>query len=479
MVSDMSEIILKCVVAISLDIVIAYAVNKYLKDNALQGQFATIVSPDEISVSFDDVGGLEEIKDDLKFMVSLLKEQKEDINYLIPHGILLEGPPGNGKTMLAKALAHDAGVSFIQLTGSDFLDPFVGTASMRINSVFKKALEHAPCIIFIDELDAIGSKRIDVTTSVDKEENATLTTLLSNMDGFFDNSGIMVLAATNMASALDSALTRPGRFDKHYIINNPDYETRGILFKKYLKEGSYVNSIDINRLARMTYGFSCAQIKNVVNEAILISIKHNYEVLTEKCFNDAIMQLQTNGFERINANRSKQDVITAAYHEAGHAIVSLYCGNHTINNISIRPSTSGIGGYTFLENTDENDFEPLINIKNHIAVLYGGRAAEVHLNGGIDSSSIGSSQDISMATNLASQCITYEQGIDYSFFGKLGQETIMKYSRELLSTLWEKANSIISDNWNYVEIIANELIQYETISATRFTELVCKNNNIA
>jgi len=465
--------ILSCIVTSGLEISLLWVINQFVIQGLVSGNCGNVVSPEETDVSFEDVAGLDEIKDELMFLVSLLKDETQNKDYKIPHGVLFEGPPGNGKTMLAKALAHDAGINFMPIKGSDIISPYVGIASARIESMFKKAQENAPCIIFIDEIDAIGSNRVaDPASGVDKEENSTLTTLLNQLDGFIELSGVMVIAATNMSASLDPALTRPGRFDKHFTINNPDFNTRKELFSLYTKRLAVAKSLDINSLARRTYGFNCAQIQNIVNEAKLLAIKNDRDNPLEQDFEDAVKNMHLNGFEKTASNRSTKDIETAAFHEAGHAIVCYYLDYQDINSISIKPTTTGAGGFTIIENSDENDFRPLQSIKNHIAVLYGGRAAEAHLHGKIENASTGAAQDITAATEMASCYVSAEKGIDYSIFGAAGVEKIMAYSQDVLSEMWEVCQKIIKEHWDEVVLVAEELKQSETISAARFKELM-------
>ena len=439
-------------------------------------QQTSIIKPEDINVSFEDIIGLDEIKDDIAFYVSLLannvQEENEERDY-VPHGILLEGPPGNGKTMLAKALAREANINFIAINSSEIESPFVGISSQTIKNTFDIAKENAPCIVFFDEIDAIGCHRVhNVQSAVDKEENATLTTLLNQLDGFRELKGVMVIAATNMASCLDPALLRPGRFDKRYTIGNPDYHTRIQLFEKLSRRFEIRESLDISRFATKTYGFNCAQINNVVNEAKLIALKEERAELTPQDFDKAITQIQIHGVEKKEYDVSEFDKRTAAYHEAGHAIIGYYKKDKIVSQISIKPTTSGAGGFTLIEESEQNNLKPIKSIKDRITILYGGRAAEAKLYGGIENASKGSSQDIQYATSLAAECVGFDNGIDYSAFGEVGLKEVMEESKRILDVAWTEAQEIVNKHWSALEEVAGELMKCETVSADRFNEIM-------
>lgn len=421
--------------------------------------------------TFADVAGMDEIKEDMRSLAEIIKNKKyKERGVIVPKGVLLDGPPGNGKTLLARAFAGECGLNFIALNASDFGSPFVGIASQKINQAFKDAREMAPCVIFIDEIDAVGSKRTAAGSGAEKEFNSTLTTLLNNMDGFTSMDDILVMAATNRADALDEALVRPGRFDRKFTIGLPDKKTRKDLFLLYTKSVKLADDININNLVSQTYGCSSAKIKGIVNEALISSVKNKRDIVTEDDFSQAIVRMTLNGVEKKTERWEGKTKNLVAYHEAGHAVVAHLLGRR-VSNISIVPTTGSAGGYTMFDE-GEKDLMTISDYRKMIKTLYGGRAAESVLMKNPNNISIGSSQDIREATRIASAIAGFADGIDYSEFGERGREIITEKTKQELDSLWGDCLALVAENWDMVVRVAEELKVKEKISAEDFLEIV-------
>ena len=423
-------------------------------------------------VSFADIIGLDEIKNELLFIVTLMKNNISGTNIRIPKGILLEGPPGNGKTMLAQAIATEAGVNFLAINASDMSDKYLGGTGKAIRRVFDKAKHNAPCVLFIDEIDAIGARRVqNPEDAIDKELNGVINTLLTKLDGVSECAGVTVIAATNMASALDPALIRPGRFDKQFYIPNPDSDARKALFANYLND-SAKEKYDYDNLASKTRGCSCAEIENIVNEAKLIVLKEDIGELDESSIIQAIKQFRLKGLSKGNAKLSSKEKETIAVHEAGHAIVGHYFANKIIGEISICPTTSGAGGYTQAESKGNDNLIYSDEIFGNIVMLLGGKAAESVLLGGSDKISLGSDEDIDIATKFAKEYTKFKCGIDYSQFGDSGASELMKESKLVLDQAYEQAVETVTEFKDKVNLISCELMKNENMSGEQFEELV-------
>lgn len=430
---------------------------------------------DKIKTRLSDVAGLDEIKEDLLMLSEMMKDPDyRKSGARIPRGILLQGPPGNGKTLLARAFAGETGVNFIAVNACDFGSQFVGVGSNKIKKVFETARENAPCVIFIDEIDSVGAKRSAQQDAAGKEMNTMLTALLNQMDGFEQSDNIMVLAATNRVDDLDDALVRPGRFDRQFVINNPDKAARLKLFELYTKDKKIDSSVDFDRLAIITYGYSASKVECIVNEAIILSVKNNRKAVSMDDFEDAVLQMDIKGHLKKEYSKNDLERKVTAYHEAGHAVTAYFDTNKVVSSITIRPTTSGAGGFTITEEKDENNLCPINDYRNEIKMLYAGRAAEVTLLGSIENATTGASQDIKEATNLAKAIVSICSGIDYTQFGTIGTKTIMAKTQTLLNELWQDSLKSIQTHWDKVDAVANELINNETISKERFVEIVSK-----
>ena len=423
-------------------------------------------------VKFDDIAGMNEIKEDMLFLSEMMKNEKyRESGARVPRGVLLQGPPGNGKTLLAKAFAGETGVNFIAVNASDFGSQFVGIGSSKIKKVFDTARKNAPCVIFIDELDSVGSRRSSNQDSASKEMNTMLTALLNQMDGFKKTDNIMVLAATNRIDSLDEALIRPGRFDRQFVINHPDFNTRKEILKLYTKNTDLDNDVDFERLAHKTFGFSASKIECIVNEANILSIRDKRTNINNKNFEDAILQMTIKGHLKKSFNQTNNEKEITAYHEAGHAVVTHILTQKRVSNISIIPTTSGAGGFTITEE-DEDALCPLSDYKAEMAMLYAGRAAETLLRGGVDASTTGPSNDIERVTRLASAYVKIADGIDYSVFGDCGVEKVMSRTQEILKEAWDLSLTTVKKEWDTIEKVAQRLMKKETLTSSEFVEII-------
>ena len=341
-----------------------------------------LIHSKDIEVSFDDVAGCDESKFELMEVVDFLKDPKkfEISGAKIPSGILLEGPPGTGKTLLARAVAGEAGVSFISASGSEFIEMFVGVGASRVRNLFDQANKNSPCVIFIDEIDAIGRQRGAGFNSGNDEREQTLNQILTNMDGFDKSSGVIVLAATNRADILDSALTRPGRFDRKVIVPLPDKSGRRKILSVHLKNKLYNPNIDLDEVTELTSGFSGADIANLVNEAAILSVRYNKTIIDKKCMVDAF-EKTTIGLPKMNDDRSSEIIELVAYHEAGHTLIAkLFDDVFDLRKITINANNNGAGGYTlFTPNERYSGFPTKKFMLSNLMVALGGRAAETVL----------------------------------------------------------------------------------------------------
>ena len=427
-------------------------------------------NPPSKASSFADVAGMDEIKEDMRSLAEIVKDKKyKERGVAVPKGVLLDGPPGNGKTLLARAFAGECGLNFIALNASDFGSPFVGIASQKINQAFKDAREMAPCVIFIDEIDAVGSKRTAAGSGAEKEFNSTLTTLLGNMDGFTSADDILVMAATNRAEDLDDALVRPGRFDRKFTIGLPDKKTRYELFKLYTKNVPVDENLNFDNLVSQTYGCSSAKVKGIVNEALISSVKNQREVVTEEDFSQAIVRMTLNGLEKKSTRWEGKTKNLVAYHEAGHAVVAHLLGKR-VSSVSIIPTTGSAGGYTMFDDGDR-ELMSLSDYRKMIKTLYGGKAAESVLMKNPNSISVGASQDIKEATRIATAIANFADGVDYSEFGERGREIVTEKAMTELNNMWEECLAMVVANWDTVTRVAEALKSKEKMTAEEFLEI--------
>lgn len=442
-------------------------------------------------VTFADVAGAEEEKQELVEIVEFLKDRSkfEALGARIPKGVLLVGPPGTGKTYIAKAVAGEAGVPFLSISGSDFVEMFVGVGASRVRDLFAQAKKLLPCIIFIDEIDAVGRQRGTGLGGGHDEREQTLNQLLVEMDGFTVNSGLIVIAATNRADILDPALTRPGRFDRTVYVGKPDVSAREKIFKIHSRNKPLDDTIDLGVLARMTPGFTPADIENIMNEAAILAARSSKKAISMAEITEAVKRVEL-GPEKKSHRITENDKKLTAYHEAGHAIVSKFSPKaDPVNEISIIPR-GGAGGYTLHLPTDDKSYITRLELEDHIKVCMGGRIAEDIIFNDV---STGASNDIVQATRIAKAMVT-EYGmnselgpISYSdndhevFIGRsLG--TSKSYSettaaeideevKSIISKCYNEAQKILSDNINVLHLVATKLLENEKLSGEEFNKL--------
>ena len=440
-------------------------------------------------IKFSDVAGEDEAKDNLKEIVEYLHDPKkyQDIGASMPKGILLVGPPGTGKTMLAKAVAGEASVPFFSMSGSEFVEMFVGMGASKVRDLFKQAKEKAPCIVFIDEIDAIGKKR-DGQIGGNDEREQTLNQLLTEMDGFEGNTGVIILAATNRPESLDPALTRPGRFDRRVPVELPDLKGREEILKVHAKKIRVAEDVDFNKVARMASGASGAELANIVNEAALRAVRDGRRFATQADLEESI-EVVIAGYQKKNAILTDQEKWTVAYHEVGHALVAAKQTNSApVQKITISPRTSGALGYTMQVDEGNHYLMSQAELENKIATLTGGRAAEELI---FHSASTGASNDIEQATKLARSMITrYGMSKDFDMVAletvsnqylggdtslACSAETAAEIDRQVVALVKEqhgKALKILEDNLDKLHEISRYLYEKETITGEEFMQIL-------
>ena len=440
-------------------------------------------------IRFSDVAGEDEAKENLSEIVDYLHNPAKyrEIGASMPKGILLVGPPGTGKTMLAKAVAGESNVPFFSMSGSEFVEMFVGMGASKVRDLFKQAKEKAPCIVFIDEIDAIGQKR-DGRVGGNDEREQTLNQLLTEMDGFESNNGVIILAATNRPESLDPALTRPGRFDRRVPVELPDLKGREEILKVHAKKVKLDESVDFNKIARMASGASGAELANIINEAALRAVRENRSFVTEADLEESI-EVVIAGYQKKNAILTDQEKKVVAYHEIGHALVAAKQSNSApVQKITIVPRTSGALGYTMQVEEGNHYLMSQEELENKIATLTGGRAAEELV---FHSSSTGASNDIEQATKLARAMITrYGMSKDFDMVAMetvtnqyLGGDTSLSCSAEtqaeidrqvveLVKKQHEKAAKVLADNRGKLDQLADYLYDKETITGEEFMNIL-------
>ena len=442
-------------------------------------------------IHFDDVAGEDEAKDNLKEIVDYLHNTKKytEAGASMPKGILLVGPPGTGKTMLAKAVAGEAGVPFFSMSGSEFVEMFVGMGAAKVRDLFSQAKEKAPCIVFIDEIDAIGKKR-DGQIGGNDEREQTLNQLLTEMDGFEGNNGVIILAATNRPESLDPALTRPGRFDRRVPVELPDLAGREAILKVHARKIKVGEDVDFHTIARMASGASGAELANIINEAALRAVRNGRTIVTEADLEESI-EVVIAGYQKRNAVLSNHEKLVVSYHEIGHALVAaLQTHSAPVQKITIIPRTSGALGYTMQVEQQDKNLMTKEELENKIATLTGGRAAEEVIFNEITT---GASNDIEQATKLARAMITrYGMCEDFDMVAMetvtnqyLGGDTSLSCSAdtqkeidkkvvELVKQQHEKASGILKANRKKLDELAQYLYEKETITGDEFMKILEK-----
>lgn len=443
-------------------------------------------------IKFSDVAGEDEAKDSLQEVVEYLHDPSKyrDIGAKMPKGILLVGPPGTGKTMLAKAVAGESEVPFFSISGSEFVEMFVGMGAAKVRDLFKQAKEKAPCIVFIDEIDAIGKKRGGAALGGNDEREQTLNQLLTEMDGFEDNAGVIILAATNRPESLDPALTRPGRFDRQVPVTLPDLQGRVAILKVHAAKIKTAPSIDYDKVARMASGASGAELANIVNEAALSAVRDHRPYATQEDMEESI-EVVIAGYQKKHAILTDKEKCIVSYHEIGHALVAALASHSApVQKITIIPRTSGALGYTMQVEQGNHYLMNKEEMLDQIATLTGGRAAEEVVFG---TSTNGASNDIEKATRLARAMITrYGMSDEFGMVAMenvtnqyLGGDTTLACSPEtqaridkavsdLIKTQHEKARRLLEEHRQKLDELAKYLYEKETITGEQFMEILEK-----
>ena len=445
-------------------------------------------------IRFDDVAGEDEAKESLAEIVDYLHKPKKytDAGAAMPKGILLVGPPGTGKTMLAKAVAGEANVPFFSISGSEFVEMFVGMGASKVRDLFQQAKEKAPCIVFIDEIDAIGQKRNSGNLGGNDEREQTLNQLLTEMDGFEENTGVIILAATNRPESLDPALTRPGRFDRRVPVELPDLKGREAILKVHAKKIRTAEDVDFHTIARMAAGASGAELANIINEAALRAVRNGRTIVNEADLEESI-EVVIAGYQKKNAVLSDQEKKLVAYHEIGHALVAARLSHAApVQKITIIPRTSGALGYTMQVDTGDKNLLTHEEIEDKIATLTGGRAAEETVFG---TYTTGASNDIEQATKLARAMVTrYGMSEEFDMVALetvtnqyLGGDASLACSPQtqreidqkvvaLVRQQHEKAKRILQDNRDKLDELAQFLYEKETITGEEFMQMLTGGN---
>ena len=484
--------ILPFVIMIGLGQILSRSMAKRMGGNAMTfgKSNAKIYAESETGVTFADVAGEEEAKDALKEIVDFLHDPKKysDIGATLPKGALLVGPPGTGKTLLAKAVAGEAHVPFFSISGSEFVEMFVGMGAAKVRDLFKQANEKAPCIVFIDEIDTIGKKRDGSGMGGNDEREQTLNQLLTEMDGFDGRKGVVILAATNRPETLDKALLRPGRFDRRIPVELPDLKGREAILRVHGKDVKMDESVDFNAIARATVGASGAELANIINEGALRAVRMGRRVVSQADLEESVETVIA-GYQKKNASVSENERRIVAYHEIGHALVAACQSNSApVHKITIIPRTSGALGYTMQVEDGERLLMSKEEALNKIATLTGGRAAEEFM---FHSITTGASNDIEQATKLARAMVTRYGMSDQ--FGMVALETVTNQylggdtslacspetakaiDDEVIATVkaqYEKAVGILRDHAAKLNELAGYLLEKETITGEEFMEIL-------
>ncbi|MBQ7740608.1 MAG: ATP-dependent zinc metalloprotease FtsH [Eubacterium sp.] len=448
--------------------------------------------------TFEDVAGCEEEKAELEELVDYLKQPEKytQLGARIPKGVLLVGPPGTGKTLLAKAVAGEANAPFLSISGSDFVEMYVGVGASRVRDLFEQAKKKAPAIVFIDEIDAVGRQRGAGLGNTNDEREQTLNQLLVEMDGFGTNSGVIVIAATNRPDVLDQALLRPGRFDRQITVNRPDVKGREDILKVHSKNKPLAPDVDLKEIAKDTIGFTGADLENLMNEAALLAVRNGKKAITLQDIVDATSRVELGTEKKSHKYSDKAKKLTAV-HEAGHAVSSFYVeGYDPVREISIVPRGLGAGGYTWHTPQEEN-YDSKKQMLDNLIVLFGGRVAEALKLGDI---STGASNDLQRATDICRDMVVkygmtdnlgpvvYNSGNDEVFLGRdynrvnnYSDDTAAKIDNEverLMREGYEKCEGILKEHIDKLELISDKLLEKEKLSGEQFEELM-KNGFLA
>ena len=498
--SPLATLLLSWLLPIGIFILLGQFMSKKLMDKAGGGagsmmfnlgkSNAKVYVKSSDGIRFSDVEGVDEAEENLQEIVDYLENPAKyrEIGASMPKGVLLVGPPGTGKTMLAKAVAGEANVPFFSMSGSEFVEMFVGMGASKVRDLFRQAKEKAPCIVFIDEIDAIGQKRSGGQYGGNDEREQTLNQLLTEMDGFDGSSGVIILAATNRPESLDPALTRPGRFDRRVPVELPDLKGREAILKVHAKKIKVADDVDYLQVARMASGASGAELANIVNEAALRAVRDGRSFATQADLEESI-EVVIAGYQKKNAILTDEEKRIVAYHEIGHALVAAKQTNSApVQKITIIPRTSGALGYTLQVENNDHYLMNKQELENKIATLTGGRAAEELVFGSITT---GAANDIEQATKLARAMITrYGMSEDFDMVAMetvtnqyLGGDTSLACSAETQSRIdeqvvelvrkqHEKALAILKENRQKLDELATYLYEHETITGEEFMQIL-------
>ena len=456
------------------------------------GKIKTKNTVEQSNKTFEDVAGCEEEKAELEEIVDFLKQPEKytQLGARIPKGVLLVGPPGTGKTLLAKAVAGEAGAPFLSISGSDFVEMYVGVGASRVRDLFEQAKKKAPAIVFIDEIDAVGRQRGAGLGNTNDEREQTLNQLLVEMDGFGTNSGVIVMAATNRPDVLDPALLRPGRFDRQITVNRPDAEGREDILRVHTRNKPLAPDVDLKEVAKDTIGFTGSDLENLMNESAILAVRNKRKAITAQDIIDATTKVAV-GAEKKSHKYSEKAKKLTAYHEAGHAVSSYYIEGHDpVREISIIPRGLGAGGYTWYTPQEEN-YNSKQDMLDDLVSLFGGRVAEALALGDI---STGASNDLQRATEICRDMVAkygmtdnvgpvvYDEsngqvflGRDYGNINKYSEHTSAKIDSEverIMREAYAKTEGILKEHYDKLELIAKTLIEREKISAEEFISLM-------
>ena len=487
-------VFLPCIIMTVIMIVFFFLIMRSAGGGGKMSQFskAKALQSSGKKVTFDDVAGADEEKEELKEIVDFLKDSKkyQELGARVPKGVLLVGPPGTGKTSLAKAVAGEAGVPFFSISGSDFVEMFVGVGASRVRDLFEQAKKHTPSIIFIDEIDAVGRHRGAGLGGGHDEREQTLNQLLVEMDGFSENTDIIIIAATNRRDILDPALLRPGRFDRQIVVNYPDIKGREEILKVHTRNKSLAPDVDLSTIAKTTHGFTGADLENLVNEAALLAARYSRKAITKKDIEEASIKVVAGPEKKSRVISEKEKALTA-YHESGHAITAYYLKSQDkVHQVSIVPRGMK-GGYTMQLPEDDRSYRTKTWMLEQIVVLLGGRVAEKLV---LDDISTGASNDIERATQVARNMVTrygFSEKLGPVLYGSENDEVFLgrsynqgrNYSenvaaeidseiREIIETGYETAKDILQKNMEQLHTLAQYLIKHEKIDGDKFEKLM-------
>lgn len=437
-------------------------------------------------ITFDNLAGSQELKKDMQFVVNYLKDSNQyiEMGARMPRGIVLYGPPGTGKTLTAKAIAGTAGVPFFSVSGSDFVEMFVGLGAKRVRDLYKKAKRRAPCIVFIDEIDAVGTSR---GVSNNSEKDQTINALLNELDGFSGGEGVITICATNRIEDLDPALIRPGRFDKHIAIQLPEKDDRLAILNVHAKNKKFAKEINLKEIASMTVGFSGAALEALLNEAAFIAVNEKKEYIDTDSIDKAFYRQVMKGDKKENhSSRDKEELRLVAYHEAGHALATKLLTDEEVPKVTIISSTSGAGGVTF-RTPKETSLYSRKYIRKLIQIMYAGRVGEYVLLQDEDELTTGASDDIKQATNLIKQYITtfgmsntfgminlneFSKGT--SIINSSDTDRVIKEASKMSNELYEEILKLLQEHKDLLKAIAEELLEKETLTNSQIEKIMSK-----